>query len=252
MRTRLFKAGAMAAGFLLNAAGLIAQGSPPMNTNDPVVVGARVLELNFGLAHTRSVDGVDTEFPILDMNYGLNPSMQVSYVLAWLDSSPLGGPRASGLTNSTLGLKWRVRDGGSDGSSWGVHPQVEVNNPGSSAKRKGLAGGGALILPVQWQRGFQGWTVTTDLGRVVQFRQPNEWFFGASIGRDFGPALALGVELFAESTNHFNRSALLANFGGSVKISERYSLLFSAGRELHRHDAAPATFVGYIGWQVHL
>ena len=242
----------MAASFLLTAAGVMAQGSPPMNTNDPVVVGARVLELNFGLAHTRSVDGVDTEFPILDMNYGLNPSMQVSCVVAWLDSSPLSGPRDSGLTNSTLGLKWRVRDGGPNGASWGVHPQVEVNNPGSNSKSKGLVGGGALILPVQWQRSFYGWTVTTDAGRVLHFKQANEWFFGASLGRDFGPALALGVELYAEAANRLNRSALLANFGGSVKISERYSLLFSAGRELHRHDAVPATFVGYIGWQVHL
>lgn len=238
------------AGWLALAPSLRAQGSPPMNTNDPAVVGKGVLEVNLGFAHTRSAGGRDTEFPIVDLNYGLSESAQVSYVAAWLSSRPAGARRESGLTNSTAGVKWRFHDGGKGGAQVSVHPQLEFNNPGSNSERKGLADAGAtFILPLQWQREIAGWTITTDVGRVFHFQRADEWFLGTSAGREISDTVTLGVELVAEAAKQFDRSALLLNFGGSVKVSARDALLFAVGRELHRHGSDRATLVGYLGWQ---
>ncbi|MBL9199354.1 MAG: hypothetical protein JNL39_02555 [Opitutaceae bacterium] len=229
----------------------LGQGSPPLNTNDPALVGRGNLELNFGFAHTRSAGGRDTELPILDANYGFSDKAQLSYVVSWLTARPAGGGRQSGLSNSTLGVKWRFLDGGEKGPSASLHPQLEFNNPGSRAKSRGLVDDGAtLTIPFQWQRSFGDWTVTADVGRAFHFKRADDWHGGVSAGRPVGSTLTLGVELFAEAAKHLDRSALLLSFAGTVKVAEKSALLIALGRELHRHDGDRATFVGYLGWQV--
>jgi hypothetical protein len=244
---------ALALLFLVTGVALRAQGAPPMNTDDPQLVAKGVLEINVGFAHTRSADGHVTEFPIFDSNYGLTDTAALSFVLSQISNRPKAGRRESGLSNSTVGVKWRWHDGGKGGALASVHPQLEFNNPGSHSEHKGLADrGGTFLLPVQWQEEFSGWTVTTDVGPMVHFQRADEWHFAASLGRDVTENVTLGAELVCDAAKRLDRSVLVLNFGASVKLSEKHALLLAAGRELHNHGGARATFVGYLGWQVHL
>lgn len=232
---------------------LLAQGAPPMNTNDPDTPGNGHWELNFAATHTRTSSGHETELPIFDFNYGVGENIQVSYAIAWLSAHENGAGTESGPTNSAVGAKWRFQDGEKGGIAASVYPQLEFNNPGSSSERKGLADAGAtLSLPVQLQRDFAGCTVGLEAGYVLHAKRANEWFYGVSVGHDFTESLTLGVELFGNAANRFDRSSLLLNFGANFKVNAGRSLLVGVGRELHRHVGDKATFVGFLGWQVRL
>lgn len=230
-----------------------AQGAPPMNTNDPDTPGNGHWELNFGAAHARTASGHETELPIFDFNYGVGEHVQVAYEIAGVRAHEDGVGTESGLTNSTVGLKWRFLDADKAGFAASVYPQLEFNNPGSSAERKGLAEHGAtLSLPFQVQHDFTDFSLGLEAGHVFHFQRADEWFYGATVGHDFTETLTLGVELFGSASNRFDRSSLLLNFGASYKVSASHSLHLAVGRELHQHDGDQATFVGYVGWQLRL
>ena len=241
------------AALLATTPGLRAQGSPPMNTGDPGTPGNGHWELNFASAHLRTASGHETELPIFDFGYGVGERVELGAAIGWLRAHEDGVGTESGLTNATVGLKWRFLDGGKESLAAAVHPQLEFNVPGSSSERKGLAERGAtFVLPFAVQREFAEFSVGIEAGRVFHFQAPDEWFYGVNVSHDFTDSLTLGVELFGEAEKRFDRSALLLNFGASVEVSPRHSLLVSMGRELHRHGGDKATFVGFLGWQVRL
>lgn len=239
---------------LLSAtAALRAQGSPPLNTDDAGTPDRYHWELNFGLQHGRTDAGHETAFPIFDFSYGMGESLELSYAVAGLRVHENGVGTMTGLSNSELGAKWRFRDGGKAGLSLAIHPAFEFNNPGSSAERKGLVERGAVFtLPFILEREVGDFTVVANLGRSFHSRQADEWHYGLAVGREVAADVTVGVELFGDAMERFDRSALLLNFGATINLNEKNSLMLSAGRELHRHDGDKATFVGYLGWQLRL
>lgn len=236
---------------LCASAAMRAQGSPPMNTDDPGTPGHGRWELNFGAAHVRTASGTETELPIFDFNYGVTEHVEVTYAVAWLSQHANGAPRESGWTNSAVAMKWRFLDAGQGGLSASVHPGIEFNNPGSSSERRGLAERGVVFsLPVEVQYELGFCTVNFEVGPIFHSGQADEWLYGLAIGRPVSESVSLGVELFGDASRRFDRSGLLLNVGLSYTLSPRHSLFVAAGRELHRHDGERATFVGFLGWQV--
>ncbi len=228
---------------------LHAEGSPPLITDDPGTPGDGHWEINVGLSTEKRPGSRSSELPLLDLNYGIGDRLQLKYEVPYLNVHEEGSPSLSGLGNSALGVKWRFYDAGEKGLSVSVYPQIEFNNPGSNSDDKGLvAQGAAFLLPFQFEKEIGPVTLIWQAGR--EFRSGGDvWFYGVSVGHLVSEKVELAVELAGGGTAHLDHTVLTANFGVAIDLSERTSVLFSVGRELHNHEEPCATLVGYLGVQ---
>ncbi|MDI1335173.1 MAG: transporter [Lacunisphaera sp.] len=228
---------------------LLAEGSPPLITDDPGTPGDGHWEINVGVSTERRPGARNSELPLLDINYGIGDRLQLKYEVPYLRVSEVGSPAESGLGNSELGVKWRFYDAGEKGFSVSVYPQLEFNNPGSTSDDKGLVEHGSVFkLPFQFEREVGELTLIGQVGR--EFRSDGDaWFYGLSVSHRFHEKVEVAVELAGGANAGLHRSQLTANLGVVIDLDERTSFMFSVGRELHNHDEPRATFVGYLGLQ---
>src|SRR5258708_39761547 len=76
----------------------LAQGGPPMLTDDPGTPGSGVLESNFAYLEQRTRQERLRSFPHVDFNYGLGDHIQLKYETDWLYANAAeGGGVKSGL-----------------------------------------------------------------------------------------------------------------------------------------------------------
>jgi hypothetical protein len=228
---------------------LSAAGSPPLVTDDPGTPGDRHWEINVGLSTEHRPGVRASEMPLFDINYGIGDRLQLKYEVPYQTLHEAGSSRVTGFGNSELGLKWRFFDAGEKGPAASVYPQWGFNTPGSNSADHGLVEhGSALKLPFQFEQEVGPVTIVAEAGR--EFRTGGDtWFYGISAGHQFTDKLELAVELAGEADTGLHRSVLITNIGVVINLSERTSIMFSLGRELHNHDEPKATFLGYIGMQ---
>lgn len=93
-------------------AGLHAEGSPPLITDDPGTPGDGHWEINLGFSTEKRPGSRLSELPLLDLNYGIGDSLQLKYEVPYLRLTEDGAPSESGLGNSAFGVKWRFYDAG--------------------------------------------------------------------------------------------------------------------------------------------
>jgi hypothetical protein len=236
---------------VLGAARLHGQGGPPMITDDPGTPGDGHWEINLAFTTERRPGERVTEMPLLDLNYGIGDRIQLKYEAAWLRLDE-DGERHDGLSNSLVGVKWRFYDAGERNWSASTYPQIEFNNPGSHADDRGLAEPGTgFILPLEVMKDFGVCAFNADLG-FVHHREGNEWFGGFVLGRELRKGLEVVAELHWEADARIHATALTANVGVRVDLSEKCTLLASIGRELHNGHEPRATLIAYLGLQTRL
>ncbi len=122
-----------------------AQGGPPLLTDDPATPGNGHWEINTGFTFERSRESTLLETPRIDLNYGWGPRIQLKYEIPWVVLNPSGLPIRKGLGNSLFGVKWRFANEERRGVSISTYPQLEFNNPTSSADQ-GLVQRGVRFL----------------------------------------------------------------------------------------------------------
>jgi hypothetical protein len=235
--------------FIGSLPALRAQGSPPLITDDPGTPGPGHWEINLGVSTERRPGERLSELPLIDLNYGIGDRWQLKYEVPFLRLSEDGAGSESGLGNSEVGVKWRFFDAGEKGLSVSVYPQLEFNNPGSSSDDKGLVEhGSTFVLPFQFEKEIGPFTVVGEIGREFH-SGGGAWFYGIAAGHQISEKVEIAVELAGAGSSHLDRTQLTANVGVVVDLSERTSVMFSVGRELHNHEEPRATFVGYFGLQ---
>lgn len=234
---------------LLGGVRLAAQGGPPMITDDPGTPGDGHWEINTAITTERRAGEHITEMPLIDINYGVGDRLQLKYEAAWLRLAD-GTAAHTGLSNSLIGVKWRFYDAGEKAWSVSMYPQVEFNIPGSHADERGLADPGTSFeLPFQVMKDFGAFAFNADLGYVWHHDGGNEWFGGVVVGREVSHDVELTAELHWDADAHLYETVLIANVGVRVALSEKFTLLASAGRELHNGRAPRATLIAYLGLQ---
>src|SRR6266568_4653231 len=128
--------GLLAVAFLLLAtAACMAQGGPPLRTDDPGTPGNGNVEVNIAATADRRPQERVYETPLLDVNYGLGDRMQVKFEIQWVVLTSNTEPTKNGLGNSLIGFKWRFLENKKHGIEMSVYPQCEFNNPNRSADR---------------------------------------------------------------------------------------------------------------------
>jgi len=231
----------------LNAA---AQGGPPMLTDDPDTPGDGKWEINIASVFEHGDDATTFELPLLDVNYGIGGRLQLKFEVPWVHEHT-EGHMVSGAGNSVAGVKWRFFDAGEDRWQISTYPQVESRFPAGGSRFADP--GVSYLLPLQFQRKFGDWGVNFDVGRWLRPRRAvDTWIGGVAIGREINKDFELIGELHDEADVHSGRDELIINFGLRWNWSERYTLLASAGADLHNGLGDKIAPLTYLGIQLHL
>jgi hypothetical protein len=106
-RACLFAATTVLGTLFLGVLPAFSQGGPPMQTDDPGTPGNNNWEINVAYTLQRTTAFDVYSVPIVDINYGVGPRIQLKYQVSYLSQSTNGGPLETGLGKSLAGVKWR-------------------------------------------------------------------------------------------------------------------------------------------------
>jgi hypothetical protein len=230
-----------------------AEAGPPMLTDDPGTVPTGHWEINVATLSGHSADATTFELPLLDINYGAGERLQLKFEMPRVVFDPARGGERSGAGNSLIGAKWHFYDGGEGGWQLSTYPQVDSTFP-FARTASGIAESGVrYLLPLEAQHAFGAVNVNLEAGRWLRpAGQLDTWIAGVVVSHELRDGLTLLAELHDETGLGFHHDELIVNCGMHLDLSERYSLLLSAGRDLHNGFEATNTLLTYAAIQVHL
>ena len=227
----------------------MAQGGPPMITDDTETVPNGHWEINTAYTLERGSDSRLLGTPLLDINFGLSKNTQVKVEIPWLVLRQNGQPEMSGLGNTNVGVRWRFCDQDEKHRvSISMYPQIEFNNPTSSARRGLVSSGSEFLMPIQWQTTVGKFAVGGDIG--YRFRRGlDELIYGLIVGRELNSAVEVMGEIHgAGPATKLRDSEIVFNFGSRVRLNSNANIIFSAGTSIRRNS--DPRFVGYFGFQI--
>ncbi|MGB7438584.1 MAG: hypothetical protein WBR26_05435 [Candidatus Acidiferrum sp.] len=226
------------------------QGGPPYYTNDPGTPGNLNWEINIGYMPFFYSNQSVSHVPDIDINFGLGDRIQLTYENAWLRVQNPGATAKFGVGQSNPGVKWRFHDGGEDGLSVSIFPQVFANNPDNAVRRGITSGTDSFLMPVEFTKKFGPVDVDYEAGYEFVHKGPDGWIMGLVVGHDVSEKLELDMELYNEGMYHPTSNQPVIDFGGRYKLHSPVILLFMAGRALEPVAPREPYFVGYFGIQL--
>jgi len=226
----------------------VAQGGPPMITDDTGTVPKGHWEINTAFTIERTADGRLLGIPLLEINYGLSKNTQLKVEIPWLKLSTNGQRRLTGLGNTNIGVRWRFRDESEHHRvALSIYPQIAFNNPTSSVRRGLVDKGPEFLMPLQWQTQVGKYGINGDVGYRFK-RRTDEMIYGVVFGRQFKERYELLAEFHGTSPiSGFSDSENVYNIGSRVKLNQHMTLLASAGSSVRPHH--DPRFIGYAGIQ---
>jgi hypothetical protein len=232
------------------AGSALAQGGPPMITDDTETVEQGHWEINTALTTEIGEDGREFGAPLVDINYGTSKNTQLKVEIPWVILHNNGEPGINGLGNVNIGVRWRFRDETEKQRvAMSIYPQVEFNTSQSSVRRGIVDKGPEFLMPMQWQTKVgKNYSVGGDVGYRFK-RGPDEVIYGVIVGREFGEAFEVMGEIHGTGERrHIGGSEIVFNLGTRVKLTKHAVLLLSAGRSV-RPNFDPK-FIAYTGFQL--
>jgi hypothetical protein len=228
---------------------VLAQGGPPMITDDPGTPGNQQWEINVAGTLERNSQGNLGEFPALDINYGAGDHVQLKLEGAWLLSQDNDSGTRNGLGNALAGVKWRFLDEERHGVSMSIYPQVEWNMSASSVRRDLVARGTHLIFPAQIARGIGPFEFAAEAGYVVGIDAADEWILGIVGAWPVTKKFEILGELHSDLPADFSSHQLTVNFGTRVKLTNHTAFLASVGHDLLSQGDEQRSILSYLGFQ---
>lgn len=228
----------------------LAQGGPPMITDDPGTPGNGKWENNFAIAFEHRPGETAYDVPAIDLNYGVGEQIQLTLQTAPVLLKRSGHGLIGGVGGTEAALKWRFLDEAKSGFDMSMFPRVIFNLTQSSVRR-GLAEDGTRFqIPFQIAKTFGPWHADAEFGPRASAIGRSEWFYGIVAGYDVAAPTMLMAELHGTSRMNFDRDVLTLNFGIRQTLTERCTFIGSLGHEVHTPDGDPLAFIGYIGVQL--
>jgi hypothetical protein len=227
-----------------------AQAGPPFITNDPGTPGNANWEINIASAQSISRGSAAYQVPQIDLNYGLGPSVQLTYEIPYILQTADGQSRQSGWSNAFPGIKWRFFDQGEGGWQLSLFPQMEASAP-SSAQQKGIAvPGSRFLLPLEVTKRLGPVDVDFEAGYYFPKHGVSERILGLVVGRSMTERLDLGVEVYNDRAVGAPPNQTTLDLGGRYKLSRGFIALFMAGRSVSGTANGQPDFIGYFGIQI--
>jgi hypothetical protein len=206
---------------------------PPFLTDDPEPVDYHHWEVYVFGQGDESTNADAISGPAVELNYGVAPNVQFHLVSPLAHSSSAGSGWTSGYGDTETGIKYRFVDETDSTPQIAIFPLAELATGNAS---KGLGNGRTWYkVPIWVQKSWGPWTTYGGGGEALNSvpGQQNYGYAGWFLQRDIGKYLTLGGELFHQgASSRDERDFTVANIGGSVKFSDSFNLLFSAGHSI--------------------
>jgi hypothetical protein len=228
----------------------LAQGGPPMQTDDPGTPGNNNWEINVAYTADLAKDVNVYSAPILDINYGVGARIQLKYQVPYVLQSDHSGPLESGLGKSLAGVKWRFYQNDKYQLNISTYPQIEFNNPTDSVRR-GLADPGTrFLLPFEITKNIHGLELNLELGTWFSGQGVDGHVVGFAVGHQVTRSLELLAEVYkltdkapgTEFTTDYG-------FGGRYTLHKGVLFIFEGGHGFSGPPGQQPRFVGYFGLQ---
>src|SRR5436309_14933529 len=148
---------------------IVAQGGPPLLTDDPETPGNGHWEINVAWTLSQKQNERLFAIPMIDINYGLGQRIQLKAEVPWLVLQERRGGIQSGIGSANFGVKWRFLDKDRHGFAMSTYPQREIRTSASSVRRGIIEQGGELGFAVEISRRLGAVTINCEVGyQVVQ------------------------------------------------------------------------------------
>jgi len=219
-----------------------------MITDDPGTPGNRNWEINVGFIEETGKGETNFQAPDFDFNYGAGDRVQLNFEIPIAVRSA-ASVNESGLGNSKVGVKWRFLGETQSGLAISTYPHLVFNNP-TSAARRGLADEGLqFFLPIEVSQRLGKFQVNGEAGYNIQQKLPNEIWLGLVAGYEASERVELLGELHCIEARRLAENESVFDFGGRIKLTKLYTLLFTAGRALPGSTDDQPKFLVYAGMQ---
>jgi hypothetical protein len=230
------------------AGAALAQGGPPMVTDDPETPGDGHWEINVGAiaAHTR--DRWEVAAPDADINYAWGDRAQLKLDVPWVSSRDAGEHWKSGVGDGGVGVKWRFLDKEQAGISVSTYPQYSRSLLSSSTRRGIASARHQFFLPLEFAVDVGSFGVAAEVGRNYVQGGATQWAVGVVAAH----ACASGVECMVEArtTRSPGVRQTLLNVGTHWRIDESLTVLAAVGREFGTPSDERLQRLFYLGVQI--
>lgn len=248
---KAIRGSAVAVALILFPSGALAQGGPPLITDDPDTPGPGHWEINLAGVVEKSRPDRRLEAPLADINYGVGPRIQLKFEVPWLNVRETGKPVQAGLGNSNVGVKWRFLGQEGQRIAWATYPQAEVNTGRVMAEKGFVNEGSQFLLPTELTIQVSRFEINGEVGRNFVQNGDDGWIFGMATEVEFDRAFELVGELRGERSGA-STAELMVNVGARKKMSRQIVLLIAAGRGVRGPADERPQLRLYIGLQLNL
>ncbi len=229
-------------GLIILISAEISIGGPPFLTDDPEPVDLKHWEFYISSINIFQQGDQSGTAPHIEMNYGIIRDVQV-HVLLPLNYNHISGRNITfGYAYSEIGLKYRFMKETANRPQIGTFPIIEIptikNNEFGNGKTQ-------VFLPIWIQK---SWNKITTYGGAGYWINPGtgnrNWVFaGWELQYDFSEKVTLGGELYYHSSDAIGSlSATAFNLGGSINLTKKFHIIFSAGHSLLNKSFTSAYF----------
>lgn len=223
-----------------------AAAGPPYQTDDPEPADYRHFEIYLATEYDHDSDEISGSLPLLDVNYGVRPNLQLTVSMPFAYEHSSDAPPAFGRGSTGLGLKYRFLQETGAAPQVAFYPQIVF--PGV----KPLGGGRPqLFLPFWLQKSFGRWTAFGGGGRWINPGAGNldYWVDGLAIVRALPKEASIGAEVYHSTPDSVGgESKTSVAVGFTTPIAKNRNLLLSIGRGVHGDN----DFSGYLGYELRL
>ena len=211
------------AAVMLPIGSALAQGGPPLVTDDPETPADGHWEINIAAIYARTHDRKDLALPDVDMNYGLGGHIQLKLDIPWAFAQQGGNPWKSGVGAGDVGVKWRFIDQDKAGFSMSTYPQLTWNILDSSANRGITSADKQFFLPLEAATEYHGVGLDAEFGRNFVQHGEDEWVLGGIVAPKCSEKADCLFELHETWAPH--QHTTLVNVGFHYTLSEKMTLL---------------------------
>jgi hypothetical protein len=229
----------------------LAQGGPPLITDDPDTPGPGYWEINIATLLEKTGGQRRVEAPRVDLNYGVGRRIQLKFEVPWVALLTEGQRTETGAGNAAVGVKWRFI--GQEGAkvAWSIYPQFTFNTAHSSVTKGIEQEGRRFLMPTEFTVEMFHLEINGEVGRTFVENGPDSWIFGLSTEGHVRPRFELLAEIHGERVTG-EATELVAVGGGRLKLTSKMIVLLAIGHSVgNLPDQEPRTYA-YGGLQLNL
>ena len=229
----------------------LAQGGPPLITDDPDTPGPGYWEINIATLMEKTRGQRRVEVPRVDLNYGVGRRIQLKFEMPWVALRHAEQRIETGAGNATMGVKWRFIGQEGEKIAWSIYPQLDFNTAHSSVTTGIEKEGRQFLMPTELTVEIFHLEINGEVGRNFVENGPGSWIFGVSAEGHVRPRLELLAELHGEHVTD-ESTGLIAVGAGRFKLTSTMIVLMAIGHDVRSlPDEGPRTYA-YAGIQLNL